>query len=245
MRTIRLFDGTTTALLAACLNSGRKMISMLPRKQNHVKPFCTIGAHSRWLKSVLEQRVFGNEEQWGIKDTYIYWEQGTWNITSGNNWNVKHALKRYLVRQHVVFPLRLVLVYPAHGVCTNYTWDWVGQVVGGVLMNMSSILVCPGVAGRCPFFDKQFVYILYGTSYWLLFTGIFPCPLSPRIRRTSNGKSKSSKSILPSPFTRDRHDATHFSRVSKNRRFRIKPYRDDGWCVLVGLTKDHVYCRVF
>ena len=141
-----------TALLASCLNSGRKMISMLPRKQNHVKPFCTIGAHSRWLKSVLEQRVFGNEEQWGIKDTYIYWEQGTWNITSGNNWNVKHALKRYLVRQHVVFPLRLVLVYPVYGVCTNYTWDWAGQVVAGVLMNMSSILVCPGVAGRCPFF---------------------------------------------------------------------------------------------
>ena len=85
MRTIRLFDGKPQldSVGSLVLATGRKMISMLPRKQNPCKAFLHHSGNSGWLKSVSEQRVLW---QWGTVGAkgHLYFENKELLITSAN-----------------------------------------------------------------------------------------------------------------------------------------------------------------
>lgn len=81
-------------------------------------------------------------------------------------------------------------------------------------MNMSNILVCPGVARQVPFFDKQLVLHLRLDVILIIHQNIYLLS-AHRLGKNIKWKTQIQQKHHSLALSLERNDASHFSRMSK------------------------------
>ena len=82
-------------------------------------------------------------------------------------------------------------------------------------MNMSNILVCPGVAKQVPFFDKQLFFLHLRLDVILIIHQNICLLSAHRLGKNIKWKKQIQQKHHSLALSLERNDASHFSRMSK------------------------------